>query len=143
MSRTAPALPVPDRDSREWWEALARHELRIQRCRDCGAARWPPRALCNRCGSLECTWERASGRGRVASWIVNHHPFGSGLPSPYVVLLVRLEEQDDILLPGAYAGPSDGTGLAIDLRVTAEFDDVRVPEGHAPCTLLRWRPDSR
>ena len=39
-----------DRDSAEWWEALRRHELVIQRCDDCGAWRWPPRAICGECG---------------------------------------------------------------------------------------------
>ena len=30
-------LPRVDEESRGWWEALARHELYVQRCRDCGS----------------------------------------------------------------------------------------------------------
>jgi uncharacterized OB-fold protein len=137
--REAPALPAIERDSREWWEALARHELTLQRCDACGRLRWPARALCNGCGSLDWSWTRASGRGRVASWIVNHHPFGAALPSPYVVVMVRLDEQDDILMPGTWAGARDGTDLAIDASVALEFDDVRVPGGQPALSLLRWR----
>ena len=32
-------LPRIDEESRGYWEALARHELHVQRCRDCGASR--------------------------------------------------------------------------------------------------------
>src|SRR5437870_106855 len=114
-------LPYPDRDSRPWWEALARHELILQRCDECAAWRWPARAICGRCGSLAWRWVPASGRGVVASWIVNHHAFNSAFPSPYVVLLVRLEEQDDLLLPGAYAGDPAGSDLAVGLPLVVTF----------------------
>jgi uncharacterized OB-fold protein len=133
-------LPYPDRDSRPWWEALARHELILQRCAACGAWRWPARALCGRCGSLDWTWAPASGRGTVASWIVNHHAFSRAFPSPYVVLLVRLEEQDDLLLPGASAGDPSGRDLAVGLAVIVTFEDLGLPEGQEPVTLLRWLP---
>ena len=87
---------MTDRDSRPWWAALDDGELLFQRCDQCDAWRWPPRAACNRCGSFASRWEAASGRGTVASWIVNRHAFGAAPSSPYVVLLVRLEEQDDV-----------------------------------------------
>jgi uncharacterized OB-fold protein len=127
---------VSDRDSQPWWNALARGELLLQRCDRCAAWRWPPRAVCNRCGSFDVGWQRASGRGSVATWIVNHHAFANGAPSPYVVLMVRLDEQDDLLLPGAYAGPVDGTGLVLDAPVEVELVPATNQE---PVTLLRWR----
>ena len=40
-------LPYPDRDSEPYWSALSNGELKLQRCNDCGAFRWPPRAICN------------------------------------------------------------------------------------------------
>ena len=42
-------LPRIDEESRPWWEALQRHELYIQKCRDCGDLRYYPRALCTNC----------------------------------------------------------------------------------------------
>jgi len=118
--------PVPhsDRDSRPWWEALGRHELLLQVCGDCGANRWPPRAICNRCWSLDWTWLAASGRASVASWIVNRHQFAPSLESPYTVVLGRIAEQEDILIPGAWAGRPDGTDLAVGMGLTAAFEDV-------------------
>ena len=75
----------------------------------------------------------------MASWIVNHHAFGATMPSPYVVLLVRLDEQDDLLLPGAYAGPPDGKDLELHAPVVVELEDVKASENDEPTTLLRWR----
>jgi uncharacterized protein len=128
-------LPVSDRDSRPWWEAVARHQLTTQACDRCGRRRWPPRALCARCGSLSWRWEEASGRGVVASWIVNRHPFFSGMNVPSVVVLVRLAEADDILIPGGWSGPPDGSGLRVGLPVEVGYEDNA--EG---VTLLVWRP---
>jgi uncharacterized OB-fold protein len=120
-----------DRDSQPWWEALGRGELLLQVCGACRTFRWPPRAMCNRCGSLDWGWQAACGRGAVASWIVNRHAFLPGFDAPYVVVLVRLEEQDDLLLPGGWAGSRDGDDLRIGLPVVAGFDQDEA--------RLRWR----
>ena len=133
---TAPASrPVPhaDRDSAPWWEALARHELLMQRCTQCRTWRFPPRAICNRCGSFDHAWEPPSGRGTVASWIVNHHAFSTDFAPPYAVVTVRLDEQDDVLLIGSFVG--DPRQLRTGSKVAATFDDVA--DG---VTLLSWLP---
>jgi uncharacterized protein len=133
-----PRLPLADRDSRAWWEALARHELVLQRCDDCAAWRWPARAICNRCGSFGWNWQPISGRGVIVSWVVNHHAFSTAFTSPYAVVTVRLAEQDDLALIGSWQGDIDA--LRIDLPVVARFDDVDVPDGDPPVTLLAWAP---
>ena len=133
-------LPVADRDSTSWWAGLADHELRLQRCHACGTLRWPPRALCSRCGSLDWSWVTASGRATVASWIVTRHQFSEAFEVPYVVVMARLDEQDDILVPGAYGGAPDGDDVRIGRRLVAAFDDVAVPDGADPVSLLRWMP---
>jgi len=146
---TEPSTPVrprphADRDSAEWWAALGRHELVLPRCAACGTWRWPPRAICGRCGSLDWSFAPAAGRGTVASWVVNRHGFGGAFPLPSTVLLVRLAEQDDLLLPGGWSGAADGSDLAMGLPVVAGFEDV--PAGPEPSgtdggavTLLTWR----
>ena len=134
MSDTGSPLPVFDRDSRPWWEAVARRELTVQACERCGQRRWPPRALCARCGSLSWRWDAASGRGVVASWIVNRHPFFAGMEVPSVVVMVRLEEAEDVLIPGGWSGPPDGSGLRVGLPVQVGFR-----ENSEGVTLLAWR----
>ena len=136
MNVSEPTRPVPhpDRDSRTWWDLVAQHELRLQRCATCFAWRWPPRAICNRCASFEYSWEATSGRGTIASWIVNHHAFSAEFPTPYAVVLVQLAEQDDCKLIGSYAGEIDS--LRSGLAVRAAFEDVA-----AGVTLLTWEPE--
>lgn len=136
-----PGRPAPqaDRDSLEWWEALARHVFVLQRCTSCRAWRWPARALCNRCHSFDWAWESASGTGRVASWIVTHHAFLPGFTAPYAVLTVRLVEQEDLLLPGSYAGPAEDPRLRVGAPVRVGFDDLA---GADPArSLLCWTLD--
>jgi uncharacterized OB-fold protein len=133
-------LPVADRDSKDWWTAVAAHELQLQHCDACGTLRWPARAICNRCGSLEWSWVVASGRATVASWIVTRHQFSASFEVPYCVVLARLDEQDDILLPGSYGGAPDGQGLRAGQRLVVGFDDVSVPDDAEPSSLLRWMP---
>lgn len=129
------AYPTMDRDSTAWWAALARHELVFQRCGECQTWRWPARAMCNVCGSFGWGWFPASGRGEIVSWIVNRHRFLPGVKAPYVVLSVRMAEQPDLVLPGAYGGPVDDSRLAIGAPVRAGFRDVL---GEPPAALLTW-----
>lgn len=134
--RPTPARPVPypDEDSEEFWSAAARHELALQKCAACGRFRFPPRPMCPRCRSMESAWERASGRGRVWSWVVAHPPV---LPAfaervPFNVAVIQLEEGVRMignLLDCANEDIREG----MPVRVT--FEDVE--EGIA---LPQWTP---
>jgi uncharacterized protein len=129
-------VPYADRDSAPWWAALARHELVHQRCDSCGRWRWPPRAMCGDCGSFESSWQPVSGNGVVVSWIRTHHAFLPGFRAPYETVFVRIDEADDIVLPGTWFGEGEPrTGQA----VRARFDDIEQPEGER-VTLLGWQP---
>lgn len=141
MTATGRPVPAPDRDSGPWWEALAAHQLTLQECEGCANRRWPPRALCNQCGSLSWRWVPATGRGNVASWIVNHHRFFAAMSDPSVVVLVRLDDAAGVLMPGGWAGAQDGSGLAVGLGVEVGYEDVIDGTGGSRSfTLLRWRP---
>jgi uncharacterized OB-fold protein len=125
-------LPQPDRDSAPYWEGIAAGELRLQRCMDCGAWRWPARAICNRCRSFAAEWVEASGLGTIVSWIRTHQLFIRSFADevPYVTVEVRLDEQADIRLIGRLAEPS--IKPEIGMRVRAEF--TKDP------ALVLWRP---
>jgi uncharacterized OB-fold protein len=140
----APVRPRPaiEKDSAQWWAALARHEFVLPRCDECGTWRWPPRAICGGCGSLDWSLVPASGRGSIASWIVNRHGFGGAFPLPSTAVLVRLAEQDDLLLPGGWAGTTDGSDLEMDLPVVVGFEDVPADDGGDAVTLLQWQAAS-
>ena len=123
-------LPAADRDSAEWWAALARHELVQQRCDDCGRWRWPPRAMCGECGSFAWSWQLVAGTGTVHTWITTHHAFLPGFTAPYHTVFVGLDVQDDIVLPGTWFGErAPVTGSAVRAHFDDAADDV---------TLLGW-----
>jgi uncharacterized OB-fold protein len=135
VNEAAPAkpLPHPDRDSQPFWAGLCAGELRVQRCRGCGALRWPPRAVCDRCRGFDSEWIALSGRGRVVSWVRTHQVFAPAWRDdvPYDVVQVALDEQEDLQLIGRLEGArAEGS-----LRVRARF--VRVDAEH---TLLHWEP---
>jgi hypothetical protein len=106
-------LPPRNRDVAPFWDALREGRLTLQRCRDCGRARFPVAPVCPYCGGRSCDWQPLSGRGTVHSWIRYHRGY---LPEfeplmPYEVLCVALEEGPRMFgrLAGGGAGaPSIG-----------------------------------
>jgi uncharacterized OB-fold protein len=88
-------LPVPDPESAPFWEAARNDTLVIQRCGLCDHARFPATTYCPVCRADNHAWIKASGRGRLFSWIVVHHPVPAAAyrdDVPYLVALVTLEE---------------------------------------------------
>src|SRR5256714_32204 len=55
--------PVVSPDTAFFWEGTARRELRIQRCRACGALRHPPGPMCQVCGFARPRCYVAAGTG--------------------------------------------------------------------------------
>ena len=75
-----------------FWEFTKDHELRLQKCNDCGKFRWPPAPICDRCLSENATWTKVKGAGKVMAWITFHRQYFPELPPPVHVILVELEE---------------------------------------------------
>ena len=129
-------LPTPDRDSAPYWSALAEGRFLLQRCDDCGRYTWPARPICSGCHGTSLAWIESPGRGAVYSWIVTHQPYGPDLAQlvPYPVALVRLDEQDDILIPGRYVGEAElQQGMRVRARTEVATEDIG---------LLMWEPDA-
>lgn len=87
-------LPEPSPDTKPFWDGLNEGKLLLQTCSDCGKARHYPRPVCPHCYSMQYRWVPASGRGKVHSWTVAHHPFHPGFRPdlPYALVTVDLEE---------------------------------------------------
>lgn len=99
--------------------ALARGELRLQRCDDCGSAIFYPRLLCPRCGSLDLSWFAPSGRGRVHSTSTTRPWKGSA--EAYDLSLIELEEGVR-MLSRVVGLPVDE--VAIGMEVEAFIDEM-------------------
>jgi uncharacterized OB-fold protein len=116
-----------------YWEGLARGELLYQRCGACGNAQLPPRTQCTRCLAGGLTWQRASGLGRIVSWVVYHQAIHKRFETkvPYNVAIVELEEGARLVT--TIIGVDDAA-LRIGLPVTLTIEEE---DGLA---LARFKP---
>ena len=128
-------VPFADRDSRPWWQSIARHEFIQQRCSQCGVWRWPPREMCGECASFEWSWQPVSGRGKVVSFIRTHHFFLPNMSEPFFTVFVSLDEQADIVMPGSWHHPDPPV---IDMPVQVFYDDIATDDGNV--ALVGWQP---
>lgn len=85
-------LPTPTPETAHFWEGTSQGELRLQRCdAGCGAAYFPPRAFCPRCGSRDVSVFRASGDAVLYSYTISHRSI-PGFEAPYAIAVVTLAE---------------------------------------------------
>jgi uncharacterized OB-fold protein len=130
----AKPLPRIDEENRPWWEALVRHELYVQKCRDCGDLRYHPRALCTNCLSSNTEWVRCGGRGKVYTFTATFQNQAPGFREalPYIMAYVELDEGLKVLTNLVECNPDQ---VKIGMPVEAVFEDA-TPE----VTLLKFRP---
>ncbi len=115
--------PEIDHDSAPYWKSLSKHTAKMQKCEVCGQFRFPPAPTCYHCGKAGGNWETISGKGKIYSWIVVHHPVDKRLAKdvPFVVALVELREGSRVV--GRLIGCSNDE-IKAGLPVRAVYDDV-------------------
>jgi uncharacterized OB-fold protein/acyl dehydratase len=123
--RLAPPL---GHDNQWWWEGIAKDELRIQRCKDCGTLRHPPRPMCGSCQSIQWDWIVSKGAGSVHSYVVLHHPPVPGYDYPLPVVLVDLDEGTRIVANVAGCAPGEiRIGMRVQARIEPADDSLKLP----------------
>ena len=121
--------PPMAHDNGWWWEQV-RDEgiLPIQRCKDCGKLRHPPRPMCDACGSQNFDSIAASGRGTVHTYTVIHHPQFPGYEYPIVSIIVDLEEGERIASSLVNCKPEDcRIGLPVEVVIHEDEDGFKLP----------------
>ncbi|MGP0030525.1 MAG: Zn-ribbon domain-containing OB-fold protein [Acidimicrobiales bacterium] len=120
--------PILTEDNRSFWEAAARGRLVAQRCRGCGRLHHPPRPMCPACHGLEHEEVQLSGRGRVYSYAVLHHPRSPAFTYPLVTALVDLEEGVRMVTNLVGIEPADvRIGMPVRVTFAPTADDMCVP----------------
>ena len=134
--------PAASWETRAYWEGCGRHELVLQRCRQCQAVQHRPRAVCAGCLGNDIEHFVASGRGSVYTYTVTHQngvpPFRDALP--YVLAYVDLEEGPRLMTNIVDCEPDQ---VAIGMPVVVDFQDVEGGEhGNTGAALAvpRFRP---
>jgi uncharacterized OB-fold protein len=107
----------------DFYSYCKQHELRFQKCSQCGQWRHVPREMCPACGCFDYEWTKSSGRGQVFSWAITDQPM---LPQfadavPYATTIVELQE--GVRMASWVVGVLPGE-LSIGMPVEVVFDDV-------------------
>lgn len=122
MSDTRP-LPIPDPGTAPYWDAARAHQLKLPRCRACGALHFYPRTLCPHCGAAAFEWITASGHGTIYSFTVVHRAPSPAFKAalPYVVAVVALREGPHLMTNIRGCAPET---IRIGMPVTVAWEDI-------------------
>jgi uncharacterized OB-fold protein len=128
-------LPAITTEAKPFWDAAARQQLMLQRCKDCNSWVWTPRPSCNECGSEKVEWNQVSGRGEIYSFTVIRQVVGRAASKafepdiPYVIAWVDLDEGPR-LITNIVGCPVEDVKLG--MKVTVQFEqaskDVWLPK---------------
>jgi len=104
-------LPEPTHWSKPFWDACKKHELHIQKCKDCSKLIMYPKRYCPHCLSENLTWVKSEGKGVIYSYTIvcNNPPTAFLSEVPYVVAVVELDE---------------GVRMATNI-VQSDFEDIK------------------
>ena len=119
MSVKTKAVPEPTPETKFFWDMAAKHELWLPRCVDTGRFFFPPQETSPLTGG-GVKWEKASGRGKLASYVIAHLP-APGFEAPYVIALVELEEGPR-LTSNVLGVPPDPAALTIGMPLQVVFE---------------------
>jgi uncharacterized OB-fold protein len=134
-----PILPrdvAPDALDDPFWAGCCRKEFLVHRCEVCGRAYWPA-SCCIEHGAAAMAWHVASGRGRVHTYTVFHHPYDPAFKDrlPYVIAVVELDEGPFFHTDIVDCEPDD---VYVDLPVEVVYETV-----DADTVIPRFRPAFR
>ena len=130
MTQAQQAFPRPNPDAQPFWDACKRHELLIPQCRDCGAFHFYARTFCHKCWSPNLEWVLASGRGKLYSYVISHHPAPRREEASSIIAVVELEEGIRLMssLRGVEADPSKlSVGMALEVAFEEVDEETTVP----------------
>ncbi|WOR15262.1 Zn-ribbon domain-containing OB-fold protein [Hyphomonas sp. FCG-A18] len=136
MSEAKPKpLPRRTKASKEFWDGCKQHEIRIQKCSDCGTYRFPPQVMCRACQSTSAEWGRVSGRGTIYSYIIPTHQSPGELPArgftyPYAVALIELDGTGGVRIPSNIIDcdlDQVSIGMAVEPVFVTASEDIELP----------------
>ncbi|MFT4056889.1 MAG: OB-fold domain-containing protein [Novosphingobium sp.] len=119
-------LPKLEPETAFYWTSGEDGRLRIQRCGQCATYQHPPFPRCSTCGSEAVAPEPVSGKGRLASYTVNHEAWMPGLAVPFVFGVVELAEQRGLYVFTNLAAKDVRIGMPLTVSFE-RHDDVWLP----------------
>jgi uncharacterized OB-fold protein len=122
MAEPARARPKPTPETRHFWEGTRAGELRLQRCDACAHVYFPPRPFCPACGGRKVSVFKASGNGKLYSYVIHHRPV-PGFTPPYSIAVVELEEGPR-MMTNIVGCPQTPEALELDMKLEVTFEKL-------------------
>lgn len=120
MTRPLPQLTF---ENEFFWTSGADGRLRFQECQSCDALIHPPQPVCRYCHGDQLGVRAVSGFGTLIGFTVNHRFSLPGMPAPYVVAQVAIEEDPRVRLT-TNAVDCEPDDLVLGMRMEARFEPV-------------------
>ena len=132
MTDAPPGRPLPavTAESEFFWTSGADGLLRFQECESCDALIHPPQPVCRYCRGHRLRIRAVSGRATLIGFTVSRRFTVPGLPTPYVVAQVAIEEDPRVrLTTNVVDGDPDRLELGMPMEVVFEHvEDVWLPQ---------------
>ncbi|BBZ24467.1 thiolase C-terminal domain-containing protein [Mycolicibacter hiberniae] len=116
-------LPLVTPENEFFWTAGADGVLRLQNCLDCASLIHPPQPVCRYCRGTNMGVRDVSGRATLAGFTVNHRFSLPGLPAPYVVAQVAINEDPRVRLTTNIID-CDPDQLELGRQVEVAFENI-------------------
>ena len=133
MTRPLPQLTL---DNEFFWTSGADGRLRILQCSSCSGYIHPPQPVCRHCRGVSLSPVEVSGLATLIGFTLNSRFSVPGLPAPYIVATVALEEDPAVRLTTNMVSCSF-EDLYLGMRVEVVFEqheDVWLPL-FKPCAV--------
>ncbi|WP_033282950.1 thiolase C-terminal domain-containing protein [Streptomyces sp. NRRL F-525] len=115
--------PLVTEENAFFWASGADGRLRLAECGSCVALIHPPQPVCRYCHGHDIGVRAVSGRATLIGFTVNHRFALPGLPAPYVVAQVAIEEDPRVRLTtnAVQCAPDE---LELGMRMEVVFEQV-------------------
>ena len=123
MAEPARARPKPTPETQHYWDGAKAGELLLQCCDDCAHVYFPPRPFCPKCASRKVSIKKASGKGTLYSYVINHRPAAPGFTPPYAIAVVALEEGPR-MMSNIIDCPQTPEALVLDMALEVAFETI-------------------
>jgi acetyl-CoA acetyltransferase/uncharacterized OB-fold protein len=110
-------------ENKFFWTSGADGRLRFQQCESCAALIHPPQPVCRHCRGHETRVVAVSGFATLIGFTVNHRFALPGLPAPYVVAQVAIEEDQRVRLTTNAVG-CEPEQLRLGMRMEVVFEQL-------------------
>ena len=95
----------------------------LQRCDACAHVYFPPRPFCPSCASRKVSVFKASGKGFLYSYVINHRPAAPGFTPPYAIAVVELDEGPR-MMSNIIDCPQTPEALELDMKLEVAFQEL-------------------